>query len=73
MRVAPDADITEGVAAENEAGPDSTSAKAGKRTKPPEVDKRSTTSKSRRERRNSKPPSPAPHIQTPPPEPEPVK
>ena len=73
MKVAPDVDMSEGGAAEKEAGPDSTSAKAGRRNKPTDVDKRSATSKSRRERRNSKPPSPAPQTQTPPPELEPVK
>lgn len=72
VKVAPDVDMSEGGAAE-EAGPDSTSAKAGRRNKLTDVDKRSATSKSRHERRSSKPPSPAPQTQTPPPEPEPVK
>ena len=73
VKLPPETDLSESMAAEKEAGAEPSSAKAGKRTKAAEADKRSATLKSRRERRSSKSPSPASLTQTPPPEPEPVK
>ena len=47
MKLPPETDLSESMAAEKEAGAEPSSAKAGKRTKAAETDKRSATLKSR--------------------------